>query len=948
MNILLTNISVIYRSNIFRSSIDFAYSKLVSKERWNYDSVHTYETIDLLYLYAVYALKIHRYYYSELTENSHYITLTEFVSTFENSSNEEINSIFDLKIPEAIKELLYFSASSATTVEAHKENEVDIFLFSIYSGLKPGNFNNNNGYLTWQQRGNHWQFARYNFDTRYSQYVQDNCRYYLLPVEGTLDEYYPVLKEQFHSITLAEDKVAFSHFSPEVIKAFSTIIDFSQIKTNLFPSYHHSNCNIEFRKTLHITFGTSPLPIQNYQFAGSIVGDTFLSENCINSFANKNDLVTVYTLESPFRGTPSVSKVTVKKRLLNSIIYIMPVITSINIFNFVTGQECSVPFVRLKINTNEKKIVKYKSSLNWITSFVRQLTTFNGIEFYNPEEYRKILERRFGNSTKYSKNVSNILNAYANSILEYQDSSFVAVTSTIDPDAFKYHEVASTAVDIPNLSENIKNERMLDRLTEQLTQFKDSLSSKQKELNSKNSSIESTREEIEYHKRRLENLIKDKENLMLAIPTIEKEILDFDKNIEALKEVIQPLSVKVKEFNLLKHESILQSVDNTDLKFLNNLSSSNMKLNHVYYTIPFLWHCSKKTSDYEKYFKLPIKKLSSDLIGCSGFRQEPMFSIESLPKMAYYAQNKISLEIEEVLTEEGVRELQFDSIEAIRFMLTPILISVDFSTLKPSIIKIDGSEKSVVGGPYNVILYSSISYNYTQCSIASFVTYMYLSAKESSTVLGIDVDYNDSSSVKIKLHPHTSGLYLPKGESFFTSLKDKYDYCCLGEAMPGIYKSFESGNVRMALFSAKTWIESANSTDPWGRTYGMFPTLNDVTLNGVATHTENELAQETQPSSQEEITDTEMLIILQGVIDNINTTLVANPVEEPSVVTNTSQSQTLQYSEEALVEQISEQVLTPTPTLPYIVPTVEPISPSPLPSTTRYSTYSSVTNIVPA
>jgi hypothetical protein len=937
MEINLNSLPHAIPASVARSVIDAAYDRLSLRQRWNYNAVHTYKTVDLLYIYATYALRAHRYYFDpEVTQLPSYAHLCEFVQDFEQATErgEDVESKLYLTVAEAIKSLLEASVSGT---EEFKQNEVTKFILQLYSGLRSNNFALNSSYLSYHQRASHFSNARYEFDKRYAHYVQDNCNYYLLPRPDSIDEYIIAPKKNFYSVDLGENRTALSHFSSEVIKNFSTIIDFSQIKINLTPSNGLSQYPIPTGNDfVHISFGTSPSISTLPYSAGSIVGENFLSENCFNSFANKNDLVNVYTLESPFRGTPSLNKTTVKKKLLNSVIYIMPIVTNIGIFNFVTGQEESVPFIRIKIKADEKKIIKYKSSLNWMIDFICKITNQKGMEFYAPEEYEKLLKNRFGTAGKYYKTLVDFLSSLKIGLAEYKDNSFNTIIDALASDSFKYHEIASSAVDIPNLSEAIKNEKMLERLTGQLNELSNSFLSKNNEIDKLNASLSSFEDEIAYHLRRLENLKNDKETLILKSPILKKELSDIEKSRNALSEVIEPLNAKVKEFNTQKHEMLLASIDSADTKFLDNLSSSNMKLNNVYYTIPAIPYFKGMTRDFTKYFKLPIEKLPSGLIGCSGYREDYMISIQSLPKIAYCAQNKLPLSMEDVLTEEGIVKLNLFRPEEISFALTPSLIAVDFSTLKPSIIKIDGTQKSVVGGPYNVILFAVINFDWHR-RVTSSTNYMYISAKESSSVVGIDKDYNDTTYLKIKIHPHTGGIYAPKSENFFSCLKGKYDYCCLGEGLPGIYKGFELANVRMALFSAKAWIESTNSGDTWGRTYTMFPALSEVNLNGIEVEETEAPVETNEVSTEEEITDTEMLMILQGVIDNINTTLSTTPVEQPVVFIDLTQPE-LQQTVENIVEAINESLSLPP------IPPIVVAEPTPVVSNTGYSTYSSVVN----
>jgi hypothetical protein len=157
------------------------------------------------------------------------------------------------------------------------------------------------------------------------------------------------------------------------------------------------------------------------------------------------------------------------------------------------------------------------------------------------------------------------------------------------------------------------------------------------------------------------------------------------------------------------------------------------------------------------------------------------------------------------------------------------LNKIIFRTTKPVIIRVDYGRKGddckkVVGGPYI-------------CTITESSIYLKLATSQGC------FGYNDGYGW---IHPHTGyfGLNTNSPWAEFTStLVNQRQSGCLGEASPLLYKAFQANDIKMAIFSAMTWISNANSTDTWGRNYKHFPTLSEVNIDGSYSEPE----EETQP-----------------------------------------------------------------------------------------------------
>jgi hypothetical protein len=123
--------------------------------------------------------------------------------------------------------------------------------------------------------------------------------------------------------------------------------------------------------------------------------------------------------------------------------------------------------------------------------------------------------------------------------------------------------------------------------------------------------------------------------------------------------------------------------------------------------------------------------------------------------------------------------------------------TVEFLIDTPSKIKVDSNDSKIhAGGPYLVkadenSIYIKLAYNYS------------LFGKESGSNIYCT-------------HPHTGTNY--ELMNLFTD----WSRGCLGEATSLLYNAFDKNDLKLIVLACLTWVNSANSSDPWGRKYDWF------------------------------------------------------------------------------------------------------------------------------
>lgn len=174
------------------------------------------------------------------------------------------------------------------------------------------------------------------------------------------------------------------------------------------------------------------------------------------------------------------------------------------------------------------------------------------------------------------------------------------------------------------------------------------------------------------------------------------------------------------------------------------------------------------------------------------------------------------------------------------------IVEIEFLIDKPLGIIVDANPNKVVyGGPYVVKVQKGN---------------LYIKLAYPNSLFGTD-------GYTFYVHPHAS-------RPNFRSMIDGSDYsrACLGEAQPLIYNAFEKNDLKLIVLSAMTWVNSANSSDAWGKYWKYFPTkINEIPNQ-----------HELNVDESSDITNTEVQEFIENVTDEEDLQHLDAPLlEEP-------------------------------------------------------------------
>jgi hypothetical protein len=93
---------------------------------------------------------------------------------------------------------------------------------------------------------------------------------------------------------------------------------------------------------------------------------------------------------------------------------------------------------------------------------------------------------------------------------------------------------------------------------------------------------------------------------------------------------------------------------------------------------------------------------------------------------------------------------------------------------------------------------------------------------------------------------------------------------CLGDALPSMYKAFASADIKLLVYTANAWIESANSSDVWGAYYKHFPHHTLVRFDKEETK---------EAPATKEITVVDIVNIIDELQENISSENTDSPEE---------------------------------------------------------------------
>lgn len=376
---------------------------------------------------------------------------------------------------------------------------------------------------------------------------------------------------------------------------------------------------------------------------------------------------------------------------------------------------------------------------------------YSGIDKYHDNNLELVLLNKTANSLSNSKDSINIGNDYSN-------PTFANVLAKVKVDKKierKYNNI------------NKKYNALLEKKQSKKNEIKDH----EYELNNLNGLISKyTQQLIEAEKRKNEHVLSYVK-LIETIEPVEKAYndiktsytKDFDERVELNQFTLDP--------------------------YLKNLISNNINVSYILFEDE---ETSKKLFYYNKEDYETLKSYNKDL--CSKY-YESYDCIKDCFNQIYnhdfYTFKKVT-EVFSILRNQNWKIKQ-----------------ISFTTIKPSLIKVDNSENYVVGGPYRVILTNDT---------------MYIGLLNIASIFGAIRSKNVLNT--IKAHPHSSPINITQTDKISKYLTPRS--ACLGEASTLIYKGFANKDLSTIIISTMIWIKSANSSDFWGKSYKFFPKPEEV------------------------------------------------------------------------------------------------------------------------
>ena len=584
-----------------------------------------------------------------------------------------------------------------------------------------------------------------------------------------------------------------------------------------------------------------------------------------NAAMDSSEKVDVYYLKTPYRGSIALQQDTVRKKTLKKICSIIPLINKVLVLDPATLEPTEVNFLRIRINAPSHKFYKYKSSRAFLDSLPSKFFSYEGLSWIDPSLYALKMREMLGNISKYNPD-------FVSKIMDSQiDISTVRIpknnlpVEAISNSAFRYHEVNSAASENSELQNLAAIEASYNSLSERVTTWRADRERVRTAARNSDSLCDRHRGNIEYYTGELERIKKALKDEIAENLGRTKDIDKLTANIDAVADSLSELKDQVEAGKTKKIELALSSADSVDVTWLDNVKRSNIEFNSSYYTIPALW------------LGQDLRPLVVHSLTGTGFNPDNSYnnfyiSIEDCPQLAFYAQEKLPVPLELIFGDDAQQVRDMNLAEK---MFVPALGFVNFSTIKPSVIRVDGSDtRQVVGGPYHVQVAAGISFYQDYSDPFRMSPTLSIKLKDESSAFGYKLS---GSFYTLWVHPHTNCFQYPLDSNFFNKILNYAGNACLGDAGPSIYKGFEEANVRTIVFAAKIWIESANSTDTWGRNYKYFPKVQDVILD----------EESTEVQESQEISEVEVNEMLQDLMDQATGEEQPNEVIEPEVTIQT-------------------------------------------------------------
>ena len=809
----------------------------------------------------------------ELTYNSHDIA---FSIIKEYLTVDDLRALKEEHEGSTDSELFYFVLNFMKDYFANSDDSIERFqnfkkqfVHFVAFGLKTHN-RNFFTYLSWSDRNrvsNSNLTISFERSSGLEQFIKNNYSFILIKDISYIDldaDTIPVFaydQDYFIKYSLGDLEV-YSKIPAVIANSFSYCLQVDSV--SLYD--HDSSISIEDNRTNNtLICGKN----------GDVVFQDYHKEAYLEAMDSSEKIEASY-LKSPFRANIALEKSVVRKRTLKKGYSIIPIIDKLELVDPATFEITKVNFLRIRINAKRNSFMKYSSSLKFIKELPGKFFSHEGLAWIDPDLYKQKLSKMLGSISKHNP-------AFVEEIISSNclvDKLKVPkpeyLSSFIKPKDFRYHEVNSLSLEIPQLEDLAKTEQAYISLAKKNDDWKLDLSNKKDLIRGSEQRCTRYTSNIEYYENHLR---KEKEALQAEKEENEKrlaQITSLEANIQGIAETLSTLKDEVQKAKTIKLEKVISSADSIDVTWLDNVKSSNVLINSCYYTLPLLW----EYTEVQQYLSVSstcgprlIPSLVYESEGCTYF-----INIKDCPQLAYYAQEKIPIPLELIFGEKANYVAENWDIDEL--YLVPQLAEILFDTITPSIISVDGSSvNQVVGGPYSVRLSAGVSH-YTGDKKFGFSPRLTIKLKDETSVFGFCKQNHDSLRYNFWVHPHTNYSVFDINKQFIESATNYIGNACLGDASPSLYKAFQQSNVRSAIFIAKAWIESANSSDTWGKHYKNFPKVSEVILD-------NTVLQDNKNSESQEISEVELTEMLQDLMDQAAGEETLDEVTQPGITVQT-------------------------------------------------------------
>ena len=551
-----------------------------------------------------------------------------------------------------------------------------------------------------------------------------------------------------------------------------------------------------------------------------------------------------------FRGhNPRIQKDLVSIKRTTKIRFFFPITTQLFSFSLLDGLK-PVTVFRFAVNISLEQAVRYKNTIKALYKFFCNIRASDGRSITDEEAWLQELDEQFVATSKYYDSFKEFAKNF-----EQESSAIVPVkmcantdlleNTALTPEQYKYQGVKL-----------IKTLRCSDEVNLNKKHFK---------------RLEKTYNSCLSRKKEIENQI---EEYSLQIRELTRELVVKEKRATEVEENLDSLSQNYfsKKQELEDQTSAIEAEcfaimeADSSYNWLSTASQSNIELKECYYHIPILMK-------FRSNVDIELREEAKEFIEESDIELNRI-PLSSFPKIAYYANNDLPLPLSVFLSDESVEFIVSQNYGTkLEGLCIPKLSEVNFSTKRPSLIKIDGKlDKAVAGGPYNVqVSVHSGSVDYDNVYRNQNSPELKISLKDSNSVFGF-------SGKSFKIHPHTNDMsvqYLPSVDmSNLSNIIDRMvqtsTTACLGDALPSMYKAFASADIKLLVYTANAWIESANSSDVWGAYYKHFPHHTLVRFDKEETK---------EAPATKEITVVDIVNIIDELQENISSENTDSPEE---------------------------------------------------------------------